>query len=98
MRAGWLAKINDIATATPALQVQGSYGEPMPSSRLTGAPGISWGLQDLFGVLKLLLQVCTGKSFIFGQTLKYRNNYAHTILFFQYVYLAPTVKKQNCLL
>jgi len=39
MRAGWLAKINDITTTgTPALQVQGSYGEPMPSSRL-GATG-----------------------------------------------------------
>ncbi|XP_045201222.1 mediator of RNA polymerase II transcription subunit 4-like [Mercenaria mercenaria] len=33
MRSGWLAKMSDIPASTPALQAQGSYGEPMASNR-----------------------------------------------------------------
>ncbi|WAR27773.1 MED4-like protein [Mya arenaria] len=37
MRGGWLAKMSDIPTNTPAVQAQGSYGEPMASNRLSAA-------------------------------------------------------------
>ena len=33
MRSGWLAKMSDIPANTPAIQAQGSYGEPMASNR-----------------------------------------------------------------